>query len=275
MPAAAGSSRSPRPSGRAARGSKAAFLDKRAGPGRGVALEPGERGRRRATRDEQFRSRIPGRQFDGGQARTYGSEVDGVRGSRAPVRTRSSGPSMSTPRRQRRRRSSTGIPATSASQRGRALSPGRSGSSGRRSTRAMASTSRNIGCWRARAARRSWRPSRTRGDRPGSRAGSRPNRGRRGHRIARRERDPGTAPERPSIGGAGHHRDSGRLRRPRSRGGAVRRVGPGLGHPPNERTHRRVRQRVEDAHGDRRHRPSLAGASASAIDCGGRPPAPR
>ena len=59
-----------------------------------------------------------------------------------PIRTTSSGPSMSIARRQRRRRSRTSYPATSSSQRGRALSPDRSGTSARPSAaRAIAATS--------------------------------------------------------------------------------------------------------------------------------------
>ena len=46
---------------------------------------------------------------------------------RPPSRTRSSGPSMSTPSRRRVRRSETGTPASSSSQRGSMLSVGRSG----------------------------------------------------------------------------------------------------------------------------------------------------
>ena len=48
----------------------------------------------------------------------------------SPSSTRSSGPSMSTPSRQRRRRSATGTPATSSSQRGSALSRGEVGQAG-------------------------------------------------------------------------------------------------------------------------------------------------
>ena len=93
---------------------QAALFDQRAGPRRRRALQPGERGRGRSAGDEELGRRVARHGADGRQAFAHTGRVDGggpVAGrsdpAAPPIRTRSSGPSMSMPSRHRRRRSRT------------------------------------------------------------------------------------------------------------------------------------------------------------------------
>ena len=111
---------------------QAAFLDEHPGPRRGLLLQPAQRGRRRPARPRAAppadRPRPDGRRrVAPGRERPPPTRSNAT--SEPPSTRRSSGPSISTPSRQRRRRSVTGTPADSASQRGRALSESRSGRS--------------------------------------------------------------------------------------------------------------------------------------------------
>ena len=84
-----------------------ALLDERASARGRVALEPGEGRRGGPAGDEQLGPPIAGDLPDGGQPGQEGVDL-GLRGApRRPIRTRSCGPSISTPRRQRRLRSLT------------------------------------------------------------------------------------------------------------------------------------------------------------------------
>ena len=113
-----------------AAGPQAALLDECPGPRRGACLQPGE---------VAPRTPVPSRPARSAGSATTDPTASMIARTRAvsapwshdrhrpPSSTRSSGPSMSIPSRVRPRRSSTGTPACSSSQRGSALSVGRSG----------------------------------------------------------------------------------------------------------------------------------------------------
>ena len=144
---------------------QATLLDERARARGGPAFEPSQRGRRRAAGHEQL---LPGVRGDG---RGSASSRDSTRARssaprppahRPPSSTRSSGPSMSTPSRQRRRRSVTGrrrSPRASGGGRCPWRGPGRR--RGRVAARAMATASaekRSLASAAGRVARRRPRP---------------------------------------------------------------------------------------------------------------------
>ncbi len=101
------------------------FLDERARARGRPALEPGEGRGGQPAGDDEFRAAVRRHATDRDRAPSGRAACRCPRArpaTRPPSRTRSSGPSISIPRRDRRRRSATGTPATSASQRGSALS---------------------------------------------------------------------------------------------------------------------------------------------------------
>ena len=107
-----------------------AFLDQRPRPRRRAGFQPGEvRGRHAAGHQELGRGVVDDLRIPASASSTAAHrQPERFALQRPPSRTRSSGPSMSTPSRVRRRRSSTGTPVSS-SQRGNALSLARSGTS--------------------------------------------------------------------------------------------------------------------------------------------------
>ena len=128
-------------------GPHAPLLDEGPRPRCRPPLEPSDGRGRRPPGDEELRRWVGRDTTDRRRALRDGAEVDGAAAASPavwppPVRTTSSGPSMSTASRHRRRRSPTAYPATSSSQRGSALSPARSGTSASVSpARAIATTS--------------------------------------------------------------------------------------------------------------------------------------
>jgi hypothetical protein len=131
------------------RRAEAALLDQGPDAARDAALQPLERGRRDAARDQQLGAAV---RENVGECRKQLARRPLAKewprrgaharpGPASPSTIRSSGVSMSTPSRQRDRRSVTATPARSSSQRGRALSAGSGGRPARSAAREIATTS--------------------------------------------------------------------------------------------------------------------------------------
>ena len=216
--------------GKPARSTQAAFLDQRPSPRRRVTLEPGQRRRRRPAGDEELGSAVARDAPDGREPRPQRAEVDvGLRRVRhvagqheveRAVDVHAEPPAAT--------RSVDLVAGDLLSQRGSALSPGRSGMAGSSSDPSdRDDVGRSTGCWRGLVRPRPRRDRRTLVDRRASRAGPTPSPGRR----ARASRPPGpdetravATPNDRRVGRAADDRDVLRAGGARSRVDGVRRV---------------------------------------------------